>query len=129
LQIQDRNWKNPPGHTPPVLGPLGNLQSHGEEYPEKLNRVGIEISTLVIAECRYFPHIGNGEFFEGDEVVGVERGSHDGGRILYFGVIAKKPHRRNDEACCLCDAFIDYLFTPLPRKIYVTILANIPMKQ
>ena len=38
-------------------------------------------------------------------------------------------HRRNDEAGCLCDACIDYLFTPLPRIIYVIILANIPMKQ
>ncbi len=35
-------------------------------------------------------HVGNGEFFEGDEIVGVEKGSHDGGRILYLGVIAKE---------------------------------------
>jgi len=52
--------------------------------------VGIEISTLVIAECRYFPHVGNGEFFKGDAVFGVEGGSHDEGRILYLGVIAKE---------------------------------------
>jgi len=28
--------------------------------------------------------------FEGDEVFGVERGSHGGERILYLGVIAKE---------------------------------------
>jgi len=44
---------------------------------------------LVIAECCHFPHIGNGEFFKGYDFVGVERGSHDGGRILYGSVIAK----------------------------------------
>ena len=38
----------------------------------------------------YFPHVRNGEFFEGDEGFGVERGSHEGGRILYLGVIAKE---------------------------------------
>ena len=38
----------------------------------------------------HFPHIGNGEFFEGDEVVGVEGGGHGGERILYLGVIAKE---------------------------------------
>ncbi len=26
----------------------------------------------------------------------------------------KKPHRRNDEALCLCDAVIDYSFTLAP---------------
>jgi len=36
------------------------------------------------------PHIGNGEVFEGDEVVGVEGLGHDGGRILYLGVITKE---------------------------------------
>jgi len=90
LQIQDRNWKNPPGHTRSILANKGHLQSPREEYLEKLNRVGIEISTLVIAECCHFPHVGNGEFFKGDEVVGVERGSHDRGRILNLGVIAKE---------------------------------------
>jgi hypothetical protein len=37
-----------------------------------------------------FSYFGNSEFFEGDEVVGVEGGSHDGGRILYLGGIAKE---------------------------------------
>ena len=34
--------------------------------------------------------IPQGEVFEGDEIVGVEGISHDGGRILYLGVIAKE---------------------------------------
>ena len=37
-----------------------------------------------------FPHVGNSEFFEGEEVFGVEGLSHSGGRILYLGVIAKE---------------------------------------
>jgi len=45
---------------------------------------------LVIAECCHFPHVGNGEFFKGDEVVGVEGLGHGGERIAYFGVIAKQ---------------------------------------
>ncbi len=40
-------------------------------------------------QCRYLPHVGDGEFFESDEVVGVEGGSHDGGRIAYLDVVAK----------------------------------------
>ncbi len=35
-------------------------------------------------------HVGKGEFFEGDEIVGVEGIGHDGGRILYLGGIAKE---------------------------------------
>jgi hypothetical protein len=35
---------------------------------------------------RHFPQVADRELFEGDEVEG--RG-HDGGRILYLGVIAK----------------------------------------
>ncbi len=41
-------------------------------------------------QTRQLPHVGNGEFFEGDEVFGVEGGGHGGGRILYLGVIAKE---------------------------------------
>jgi len=41
-------------------------------------------------DCFVSEHVGNGEFFEGDEVVGVEGGSHDGGRILYLGVVGKE---------------------------------------
>ena len=39
---------------------------------------------------RQFPHIANGEFFQGNEVVGVGGVSHDGGRILYLDVMAKE---------------------------------------
>jgi len=90
LQIQDRNWKSLPGHSRSILANKRNLQSPREEYPEKLNRVGIEISTLVIAEWCHFPHVGQGEFFESDEGFGVEGGNHDGGRILYLGVMGKE---------------------------------------
>jgi len=41
-------------------------------------------------DCFVSEHVGNGEFFEGDEVFGVARGSHDGGRIAYLGMMAKE---------------------------------------
>ena len=46
-------------------------------------------------QCRHFPHVGNGAFFQGDEVFGVEGSGHDEWRILYLGVVAKEkatPH-------------------------------------
>jgi len=32
-------------------------------------------------------------------------------------VETEKPHRRNDEACWLCDACIAYSFTPVPSRM------------
>jgi len=39
--------------------------------------------------------LGGRFYFKRNEVVGVEGGSHDGGRILYLGVIAKEEAPRS----------------------------------